>query len=292
MNAPTPAAALNPAPSGGPAIGTLGTALEAAIEAGAVDLPLLPETAMKVFRLAQDPDADMKEVSELIERDQKMASHVLRVVNSAAYSPKTEIVTLRQAVARLGLKPLSEIVIASAFKASVFEDERFIDHLQQYWQEGIGCALWNKELARLRRQNVETAYLCGLLHNIGKPVVLKFVSEQLGEQADPDQVVEAVNVLSPAIGEQLARSWNLPAPVQVAIRWHGDYEKAQDYRDEAAAVHASLLITAQTFETDESAVREALAGKPAFQLLNVYPEDVDKLLGKRERMALQLESFQ
>ena len=287
MNAPISATAV----ANDPVIARVGQELEAAIDAGAIELPMLPETAMKVFRMAQDTEVDMKEVSELIEQDQKMASEVLRVVNSAAYSPHTEIVTLRQAVARLGLKPLSEIVIAAAFKSSVFEDDRFLEQMKAMSRSGIGCALWNKELSRLRRQNVETAYLCGLLHNVGQPMVLKYLSD-LAEDAPDVPIDQAIEQLGPAIGLKLAQAWELPAPVAAAIRWHVDYVSATDYRDEASAVNASLLLCGITMEEDPATIEQQLTGQPVFQVLNVYPDELEKLLATRERMALQLESFQ
>ncbi|MDJ0655604.1 MAG: HDOD domain-containing protein [Xanthomonadales bacterium] len=258
------------------------------LDAGEIELPFLPATAFKVFNLANSPDADAREIAELVEKDQKIASDVLRVANSAAFSGQAEIVTLRQAITRLGLKVLSEIVLGTALKASVYEDKHNLDRMQLYWREGLGAALWAKEVARMRRANVETAYLCGLLHNVGKPLSLKFLAS-LNVLQD-DELVQIVDVAAPQIGARLAENWKLPGPARMCIEYYNNYHEAPDYREDACGVYASLMLTRHMLD-EENVSADGLVGDESLQSLNIYPEDLGKLLDKKSRVAAELESF-
>ncbi len=269
-------------------------AVAAEIATGELELPLLPTSAMQVFHLASDVDADIGKVAGMIERDQKLATGVLRVANSVAYSPRQEIVTLRQAIMRLGLKSLCEIVLGAAFKATVFADDRYMEPMQQYWRTGIGSALWAKELARLRRKNVETAYLCGMLHNVGQPMTLKIIAGL--DQAPPfdDHLGQVVNQHATEVGGILADLWQLPEVVKTCIAFHQNFEAAENYRDEACAVRgaAELLKVADhepSEDEDDPALK--LQSMPCFQELNVYPDDLAGLLAQKSRLAMALESF-
>ena len=82
---------------------------------GKVDLPLLPGVAMEVTNVAAQENADSRVIAELLRKDQAMAAHVLRVVSSPVYSGRTEIVSLQQAVARLGVS------FAEAYRVAAFD---------------------------------------------------------------------------------------------------------------------------------------------------------------------------
>ena len=245
----------------------------------------------------------------MIERDQKLATGVLRVANSVAYSPRQEIITLRQAIMRLGLKSLCEIVLGAAFKATVFSDDRYMEPMQAYWRAGIGAALWGKELARIRRKNVETAYLCGLLHNVGQPMTLKIIAGLDGAPGFDQSLAGVVDQFSVEVGAILADLWQLPEVVKTCITYQQDFEAAENYRDEACAVQAATQLFAATqFGTiadgenlsephlEQSAepapdTAQVLMALPCFQELNIYPDDLAGLLSQQSRLALALESF-
>jgi len=73
-------------------------ALIARIANDELHLPLLPHVATKVLNLTSDPDADMAKLAALILQDQAIASQVLKISNSAAYAPRSPIVSIQQAV--------------------------------------------------------------------------------------------------------------------------------------------------------------------------------------------------
>ena len=81
--------------------------LQEGLDSSSLELPVIPRVASKVFTLTNDPHADVSDLPKLIHSDQSIASHVLRIANSAAYGSGDQIVSLQHAVARLGMNLLS-----------------------------------------------------------------------------------------------------------------------------------------------------------------------------------------
>ena len=91
---------------------SLSNLLSEGIDSGKIKVPILPRVAGQVLKLTNNADAEMEDFSRLIHTDQALASHVLRIANSAAFSRGTQIISLKQAVARLGMRLLAEIAVA------------------------------------------------------------------------------------------------------------------------------------------------------------------------------------
>lgn len=94
---------------------------------GAVDVPLFPKIATDVMRLAKSPDSDAATLADLIQRDTMLAGHVIRVANSPLYTPNASMVSLQQAIARLGLNAICEISLGIALNAKLFNAPKFED---------------------------------------------------------------------------------------------------------------------------------------------------------------------
>lgn len=95
------------------------------LNSSSLELPVMPRVANKVLALTHDPNAEVSDLSELIHSDQSIASHVLRIANSAAYGGGDQIVSLQQAVARLGMNLLGEIAIAVSVQNDLFKAPGF-----------------------------------------------------------------------------------------------------------------------------------------------------------------------
>jgi len=144
--------------------------LNAAIADGSLDLPPPPQIAAEVMRLTRGDavageagDTSAQELAQLIQRDIALAGQVMRVANSALYARRTPVVTLPQAIAWLGIREIRNIAFAVAVQGQVFNSSYFRNEMTELWRESVITALFAQEIARLKRRNVESAYLCGLL---------------------------------------------------------------------------------------------------------------------------------
>ena len=261
-------------------------ALVERIDKDRIDLPVLPQVAGKVMALANDPAADAARLSALIHQDQALAAHVLRVANSPAYMPRTPIASLQHAVAMLGVNQLSEIAVTISLKSGTVKIPGHEADVRQLWRHALASGAYAKEIARMRRYNVESAYLCGLLHAVGKPVVLKTVTTIAAEMHIPLEsgaITAFLDGYHSRIGNLIATEWTLPPQVADAITYYGIYEQAPSHRQEAmmtclADRLATYILVPDSF--DDATLRE----HSVFADLNLYPNDIETLLSLKDKV--------
>jgi len=258
-----------------------------------VELPLLPEVANQALSLSQDSKVDAAGLARLIYRDQALAGHLIRIANSPAYLPKTKIVSLQQAVARLGLPTIAEISMAMVLKGRLFRIKGHEALVSGLCRHAFATGIWAKEIARMLRYNVESAFLCGLLHEIGKPVVLHEAStlaSVMGVDLDEEEFVSLMQEFYIPVGVMLAEQWQLPGPVAGVIRFHDDYQKVTAFAREAMIVHYAHEFATALLARDEQAAHR-LRGLAVVADLNLYPDDVSVLLEKVDSVLETVETM-
>jgi HD-like signal output (HDOD) protein len=267
-------------------IDTIERILVQKLERGELELPLLPQVASQVMALTSDPAADAAKLSALIHQDQALAAHVLRIANSPAYMPRSPVVSLQHAVAMLGINLLSEIAFTASLKSGAFQVPGHEDEVKHLWRHSLASGAFAKEVARARRVNVESAFLCGLLHAIGKPVVLRTAAAIAREQnipADKPMLRILVDGYHPRVGCLIADKWGLPKQVAEAIQYYGDYDHAASFRQECLLTCVADRL-ATSLLTPDDMPEETLRDHPVFAELNLYPNDIDQLVACRDKV--------
>jgi len=261
-------------------------AIVVGIQQGKLELPVIPTVASKIFSLTNDSNADMSELSKLIHGDQSIASHVLRIANTAAYTSGEPIVSLQQAVTRLGMKLLGEIAVAVTLQNDLFSAPGFETQIKRLLSHALAAAAYGREIARMRRRNVEGQFLCGLLHSIGEPICLQLIARVQKEKSVELEECEArmiVAGLSPKVATKIAVDWKLPKQLQITTVFHRRYETAPTFKDECAATCLSRLLANWVFQTPKTRALE-LSRHPAVEFLNIYPDEFQELLAKKEEV--------
>ena len=248
------------------------------------ELPLLPEVAIKAMELARSPDGDASKLAELIQRDQAIAGQVLRVANSSAFCPRSEIVSLRQAIARLGMNLIAEITLTITLRSQFFMHDDWRDSMAKMWRHSVAAGQWAKALARIKHRDAENAFICGLLHGIGKPVVLNLVADvcmQRKLEAGIKVMESVIDGWYVEVGSLVATSWELPAPIIEVITFHRYYQDAPHYVDETAITACAAFLGDATV-ADQTLDPEEFSQSDWATDLNLYPDDCEKLLQEQE----------
>lgn len=253
------------------------------IASGAFALPLLPDTAADVIGACQDENAGARHVAELMHRDPALTAHVLRLANSAAFGASHAIVSLPEAIGRLGLTVVSEMTMAAALDTGVFRVPRFEAVARRVWTHSAAAGAWAREIARQRRRSVEGAFLCGLLQDVGRPILLQAVialEPRLASRPTDDEVFAAVDELHAPVGADLVRSWSMPDWMATSIAYHHEPQAAPEYRDEAFTTAFAGDLARRTLDGpgDPAADYDPTLAEE----LGLYPEDVERLLEQRE----------
>lgn len=273
------------------------TQLKILIEKNHIDVPILPAVAGKAVRLTQNSESTSSELAKLIQSDQTLAGHVMRVANSAAYSPNASILTLQQAITRLGMKMIAEIALAASINSSLFDTPGFENYIERKLKFSLATALWAKEVARACRHNVEAAFLAGLLHDIGRPVVIQSalsIAQKTQTILTKEELCILEDTYQSPIGIRVIELWKMPSSVQNAVRYFDDYTAPHPSHNQTLSIVAGSLFTRHVMgETEEcdTLSRNDLFNHPVFPALNLYPDELEKLIEKIDNIRSAMEAM-
>ena len=278
--------------------------INAAIAEGSLELPPPPQIASEVMRLTRGDavtdeaaEGSAAELARLIQRDIALAGHVMRVANSALYARRTPVVTLPQAIAWLGIREIRNIAFAVALQGQVFKSAYFRHEMADLWRESVIVALFAQEIARLKRRNVESAYLCGLLHRAGMAVILGRIGEAAlrhGVEPQPGQVLEIASRHETRVGTQLSVAWSLPPTVAAAISHWRDPPAAEMARAEVMEVALARQISEELRTPGIGGeLPDTLLGPVSVWMdeLSIYPDELFSIMAQRAAICATAESY-
>jgi len=208
----------------------------ATLDSGQVRLPVHPAVAARVSNLLQAERPAAAGFATLIGNDPVLACSLFRAANSAFYRGLPKIVTIAEAITRIGLDQTAEMIGRTCRDGQRTSRGRLLPrYLPPLWQHSLGCALGARWLADRcgYRTLAEKAYLAGLLHDIGKWLLLA-IFEQLSAGEDAivlaDQLVAAVlENLHVEVGLRLIADWHLPNEFARVVGGH--HEAGLDGQD-------------------------------------------------------------
>jgi HD-like signal output (HDOD) protein len=275
--------------------------LEERIAAGTLDVPVFPEAARQLLRACDRDDCDVVRLAELVRRDPALAAHFLRVANSPLFGGRSAISSLAQALARLGNSQTRRIALLVTTQARVFSSKTRASAGDQLRRQSVANAVWAQEIARLRRLNVEEAFLCGLLGDMGIPALWQLADDDRpASGSDPMRDETAIDHeiarLHDAVSAGIASAWGLPPRVVEIIRLH---HARLDGPDATAFSEPAVASTVAAVQLADMLARVTLRGEtcdlattrehPSAAALSLYDDDVGALL---ERSALVAEAVQ
>lgn len=202
------------------------------VVSGKAQLPPFDRTGLAIQQEMAKPDPDMQVIEKQILRDPALTSQLLKVANSTFYRGMIEVTTVRNAIVRLGLAEVSNLVTMLTQKKTFAAQDPFIrDYMDQLWLHSVACALGAKWIAKECRlpSKMNEAFFAGLLHDIGKAFLLLAIADlkkngQLGESVPQSFIEEVLDTLHQALGAQLLKTWNLPEIYCTVARHHHDDE--------------------------------------------------------------------
>lgn len=259
---------------------TLQEALNAILASGGCELPMLPEVAAQLLKLTSDVDCEASEIVALIKRDQSLTSHLLKIANSLRYNTGVAVSSIQQAVARLGLISVREIVVLISCQCRIFDVAGFELDVRQSFRRSLAAAAFSQEIARVRRMNVEEAFLAGLLHDVGRPILLQALSDRRttsGLVAPDDDLRSAAEENRILLAARLIALWNLPDRVAETVLYQLAPATAPNCLLQAALLNLAVELAGQTLDAHASKANP-LDAHPMADLLSLYPEQLAMIL--------------
>jgi len=251
-----------------------------------LELPMLPEAATRIIALCEDGAADAHDIQGVLERDPSLASHVLRLANSAMFAPVEPVVSLQQAVSRLGMTTIRNLALAVSLQGRVFCAKQHEELTRAMWKHSAVAAVFARDLARRLRRNADVAFLCGLMHDVGRPVVLQAAIQRpdlLSAEAEGAELLEAaMDEFHARVGGRLVQAWGLPPPIAAVIAAHHEPDAALENAADARIVRLADVLSHWAVE-DVLEESDFPLDEPVIAELGVTEAQMNALLASRQQ---------
>jgi putative nucleotidyltransferase with HDIG domain len=203
-------------------------------------IPTLPDFAHRVIDMVSDEDVSVMQLSGVVSKDQVLASRLLGLANSAYFASMSEISTVQEAIVRMGTAAVRNLVVTVCFYSRMQDRNLYGERGKPLLEHGIGTAYMARLIADRVGLDEEEAFMYGLLHDIGKLVILKAahdVRRQTGQGVPEDVLEQVMSELHAAVGANVLRRWRLPSMLDEPIVCHHDWTQATVAPKKAAVTY-------------------------------------------------------
>lgn len=198
------------------------------LETGHLQLPTLPEVALRVRDVVDDENANASQIADIIAQDAALSARLIQVTNSPLYRGRQEIDRLSMVVARLGNKLVRNLVTSQVMKQMFQATNDMVDQrLRAVWEHSVQVAAISRALAN-RAPGVlpDQAMLAGLIHDIGILPIL-YRAEERDELLDtPGLLDHLILRLHARIGGAILKHWKFPDALVSVAAEHEDLERS------------------------------------------------------------------
>jgi putative nucleotidyltransferase with HDIG domain len=209
--------------------------------------PMLPTVAIELLHVARYPDIDLRRIARLVAADPMLAGRVMSLVNSPVYAGTVPIRTLDQAVFRIGLNSLRDLVVQAALNMRLFTTDGYTTSMERVRRHSVATAHVSRVVANHTGSDSEIAFLDGLLHDVGIAAALIVIDELFVDQTRPrlSAIWPAVQAIHESAGLFLARIWDLPADLSTVIGRHHDFQQGGSASVRIARLHIAETIASK-----------------------------------------------
>ncbi len=234
-------------------------------------LPTMPEMALKVREVSEDPDAGIYDLGKVISNDPALTARIIKVANSPIYRAPKEIQDLNMALGRLGMETTANLATGLAMEQMFQATSDIVDkRMRETWASsseiaGI-CHVLCKHYTKLQP---DQAALAGLTFQIGILPILSFAennSSLLRDSITLDRIIEQVH---PALGVRILSTWEFPQELCCVPETCRNYSADKDKADYADLVTVAML---QTLAGSQKVSDIDYAQVKAFARLGLDPE--------------------
>jgi len=256
----------------------------------------LPDVYLRVKAVVDDPTSYITDLVNAISVDPGITARLLRLVNSAYFNLGAPVDNVRQAVHLMGMKPVHDLVLATALASTFSQTDNKALDMRAFWVESVRCAVYARLLAGCcSMKDCERLFVAGLLSHIGHQIMYLRLPGQTGEASRKALAtgVALANVESEMlgfsyadVGGELMHTWDMPDSLIEAVRDHVEPDSSARFAMDTAIVHiADALTRMHEQEVDCDLLLSDIA-PVAWRITGLTPEE---LLPVRDRAVEELD---
>jgi HD-like signal output (HDOD) protein len=217
----------------------------------------------KALQMLADPETPTGEIEEVIGQDQALVAKLIKVGNSALYGGLQKVTTLRQVLTRLGLKTTRNIVLTASTRSYFLKNRKGMRVWGQFlWQHSVESGLAARRIAEtIHYPDPEEAFIGGLVHDIGKLIILMLFPElykeilkvkKVNQMASKTSETRVIGSDHEQIGRLLMDQWNMPDSAKSCAEYHHRCRESETHSGLVAVVAYADYLSRQYGANPES----------------------------------------
>jgi len=214
--------------------------------------PVLPAAVTRLMQVINSPESSAQDVVEVILPDQSLCLTVLKIANSVLFGRPQKVESMKMAVSVLGFNEVQRIALSKALVNSFSKlSKQHAVFIDKFWEHSFVCGIAATAISRDLHINPEIAFMGGLIHDIGKLIMLEtfnddysteswmtlFGSELLSEE------LEMFSFTHDLVGGQLLQKWFFPKTLIAAVAYHHHPEKTDEKTGLAYVIQLADLLS-------------------------------------------------
>ena len=243
-----------------------------------------PPVVAEILQAMSDADVTMAKVTTIIESDTALTAKILRVANSPFYGLRRDVANIAQALRMLGLDEIGHLLLTCQMKSRLMSlDSRQRTHLERLWRHSVAVAAISRLLASLYRIPTEgKEYTAGLLHDMGKLVLIQYFPEQVlsieemiirESVSDIEAEQRIASISHTEIGRLIGEKWRLPKEYLDVMQFHHRPGLSTNHALLCAVVRCADLFSEQWgFGIGEQTEAFSLESEAAGIIIDVAPQ--------------------
>jgi len=216
-------------------------------------VPSLPLLYSRLDETINHPRSSIADIAKVLSEDQGLAARILKLANSPLFGYFSKIDTITQAVTIIGIQQVRDLALAISVMGLFKGLPEDLITMESFWRHSIGAALASRVLATSQREsNLERFFVAGILHDIGRLVLLiqlpdlcrEMIETSRGERRSLYEIErEQLGYDHGDVGGALLRRWKLPIRVAEPVEYHHRCNRSEQFPRESAVLHCADLLT-------------------------------------------------
>ncbi|MGC4082376.1 MAG: HDOD domain-containing protein [Vicinamibacterales bacterium] len=192
--------------------------------------PMLPTLAVEIAWEARDPEISVVRLVQVVGKDPILAVNVVRLANSAFSASATTITTLNDAIVRVGTRAVRQLVMAASLTAKLRNPRTYGANARQLVDHSVGTGYMASHVADTVGADPDVAFLYGLLHDIGKFVILKLAHDDkpIPPTMGQTRLAACIESRHAAVGARALDLWRFAPEIRIPVAWHHDPGQAPE----------------------------------------------------------------
>ncbi|MEZ0121058.1 MAG: HDOD domain-containing protein [Candidatus Reddybacter sp.] len=255
---------------------------------GTVKLPSLPDIALKIKKVLEDPEVSAQQVARVVSSEATFSARLLKVANSAALnSSGTTIKDIPTAITRMGFKMAHSIAIAIAMDQvlNAHSMGKLDKYFKELWLHSLNVAAFSCVIAKKRTKiKPDEALIAGLLHDVGKIYLLASMDNYPELSKAPEIFEDVIAEWHTGVGAAILEAWRFSEDLVLVADEHEMLDRVPSNEHGGVSFEADLTDVVQAANLFAHAIEQGHEIDPewtqikSFQRLKLDEELIHEIM--------------